>query len=194
MLVSTDATVPLVASSAFSAASASVSLVLYHKHGDSSLSTGPDIVSSCLIRAKAAFCNPGSLMLSLVGLLQQSRYIMSVESYHNGLHPLAIVFVLPHALNIYSAAGFSIALIKIVIDLNSSIVQLLMTLAIMSLGVLPIIGTLVFFGGYQNPLYSWQMWLVKILKTRKGRPRPEGKQKQEDSQPLTGTASPDTAK
>jgi hypothetical protein len=74
---------PHKAAIASSAASVFVSLALCHRHRDDVLASGPDI----------------------------SRYIMSVENYWHGLRPLSIIYVLPHALAIYGAIAFNLALV-----------------------------------------------------------------------------------
>jgi len=148
MLASGKTNLLLVASTALSGASAFVSLLLFHKHSESALATGPDI----------------------------SRYIMSVENYYHGLRPLSIVYVVPHALTIYSGILFNGALAIIAFSSGRRVLEIITLIAIMALAVLTTFGTLAFFDHSLARFFSAEQILdalEKLLRTRKGRPRSE---------------------
>ncbi|KAG8991484.1 hypothetical protein FRB94_012463 [Tulasnella sp. JGI-2019a] len=117
LLVSGVAVTPLLASIAFSGASAFVSLVLCHRHRDDVLATGPDI----------------------------SQYIMSVENYYHGLRPLSIVYVVPHTLAIYSGILITVALVTSTWQRASNFLEITLSFASIFIAALSILGTLAYF-------------------------------------------------
>jgi len=137
ILASGIVNVTFIASTVFSGVSAFISLVLYNKHGEYALSTGPDI----------------------------SRYIMSVESYHHGLRPLSLVFVLPQALTVYSAGFFNVALIVLALDRVRGVIGGLMVIGIVVLAGTFVVWTFAFFDRSLEPLVRWMMRPLVALKS-----------------------------
>jgi len=108
----------LAGSMAISGSSIFISVALIYKHSEQALANGPDV----------------------------SRYIMSVESYHHGLRPTAIVYVLPHALTAYSAILINVALVGMVMEGISRLTDGLIVVFALILSILLSVGTLSFFG------------------------------------------------
>lgn len=77
--------------------------------------------------------------------LLQSRYIMSVENYYDGLRPLSIIYVLPHALAIYSAVFFNLALIWSLLQRLGIFSQAVVLLIVLLSPIIPILAALAFF-------------------------------------------------
>jgi len=154
MLASGHRTFFLVSSTALSGASVFVSFVLHHKHSESALATGPDV----------------------------SRYIMSVESYYHGLRPLSIVYVVPHALIIYSAVCFNAALVTVALGSGLGILGTSAVAAVLALALFAVFGTLSFFDHTLTRLiFALEQaldTLKKVPRARKDRPRSEGEKTQ----------------
>ncbi|KAG8860101.1 hypothetical protein FRB96_004124 [Tulasnella sp. 330] len=117
LLASGVTSLPVLASIAFSGASVFISSALCHRHRTETLATGPDV----------------------------SKYIMSVENYYHGLRPLSIVYVIPHALTVYSAISFTAAVLLLAFQRAKNVKDIVSAVASLSIAVLPIIGTLAYF-------------------------------------------------
>jgi hypothetical protein len=138
-----------VVSTTLSGASVFIGLVLHHKHSEGALATGPDV----------------------------SRYIMSVESYYHGLRPLSIVYVVPHALIIYSAVCFNAALVGMAFGSGLGLLGAAVVVGFLALALFAVLGTLTFFDHTLGRMRLAAQLALETLRrvplARKGRPRSE---------------------